>query len=244
MDLFHGLYCLPEGKFQVDPVGKAKAHDVGIVFLVFEGGSPRGELFQVHIKEVDGELTVKVTELVLPVFRLRKVFGKLFKIPFIVGTVIVDAFMDTKMFPVFDRLEGMAAVRALKFKRGSHLFAIDKGLAADLALKLATAASIIVDVLMWCTTERAYGIHRNITVFPFLRLNWFYSLAIAEPVVFIPELPVLFDEWLDNRQFIGKEFLVPGAVEFVMSPLLERNVSADKENKPANLFVLFLNDSK
>ncbi len=74
--------------------------------------------------------------------------------------------------------------------------------------------------------------------------DWFYSLAIAKTVVFIPELPVLFDEWFDNGQFISKEFLVPGAVEFVMSPLLERDVSADKENKPANLFVLFLNDSK
>ncbi len=54
-------------------------------------------------------------------------------------------------FPVFDRLEGMSAVRALEFKRGSYLFAIDKSLAADLTLKLAAAAGIIVDVLMWCT---------------------------------------------------------------------------------------------
>lgn len=244
MDLFHGLYGLPEGKLQVDPVGKAQPHDVGIVFLIFERGSPLWQLVQLHIKEVHRELTVKVTELILPVFRRRKVFGKLFKIAFVVGTVIVDAFMDTEMFPVFDRLEGMATVRALEFKRCSHLFTIDKGLAADLVFKLATAASIIVDVLMWCTTERTYGIRRDITGFAFLRLDWFYNLAIAETVVFIPELPVLFDERFDNGQFIGKEFLVFGAVEFVMSPLLERNVSADKENKPANLFVLFLNDSK
>lgn len=244
MDFFQSLNGLPERKFQIDPIGKAQPHDVCIVFLVFEGGCPLGELVQFHIKEVDGELTVKVTELILPVFRLWKVFGKLFKIPFVVRAVVIDTFMDTEMFPVFDRLKGMAAVRALKFKRSSHLFAIDKGLAADLALKLATAASIIVDVLMWCTTERAYGIHRNITGFAFLRLNWFYSLAIAEAVVFIPELPVLFDEWFDNGQLIGKEFLVLGAVEVIMSPLLERDVSADKENKPGNLFVLFLNDSK
>lgn len=244
MDLFHGLYCLSEGKLQVDPVSKAESHDVGIVFLIFERGGPSGELVQIHVKEVHRELTIKVTELIFPVLGLRKVFGKLFKIPFVVGTVIVDAFMDTEMFPFFDRLEGMAAVRALKFKRCSDLFTIDKGLAADLALKLATAASIIVDVFMWCTTERTYGIQGDITGFAFLRLDWFYSLAIAETVVFIPELPVLFDERFDNRQFIGKEFLVFGAVELVMSPLLERNVSADKEDKPTNLFVLFLNDSK
>ncbi len=62
-----------------------------------------------------------------------------------------------------------------------------------------------------------------------MRLNWFYSIAIAETVVFIPELPVLFDEWLDNGQLISKEFLILGAVELVMSSLLERNVSTDKE---------------
>lgn len=244
MDLFQSLNGLPEGKLQIDPIGKAQPHDVGIVFLVLEGGGPFGELVQVHIKEVDGELTVKVTELILPVFRLWKVFRKLFKIPFVVGTVVIDTFVDTEMCPVFDRLEGMAAVRALKFKRGSHPFAIDKGLAANFALKLATAARIIVDILMWCTTERTYGIHRDITGFAFLRPDWFYSLAIAEAVVFIPELPVLFDERFDNGQFIGKEFLVLWAVELIIGPLFERNVSADKENKPANLLILFLNDVK
>lgn len=107
MDLFQRLHSLPKEKPEVYPVGKAQSHDVGIVFLVFEGGSPLGELVQVHIKEVDGELAIKVTELILPVFRLWQVLGKLFKIPFVVGAVIVDAFMDTEMFPVFDRLEGI-----------------------------------------------------------------------------------------------------------------------------------------
>ena len=34
------------------------------------------------------------------------------------------------------------------------------------------------------------------------------------------------------------------AVEFIMSPLLKRNVSADKKNEPANLLILFLNNFK
>lgn len=29
-----------------------------------------------------------------------------------------------------------------------------------------------------------------------------------------------------------------------MSPLLERNISVDKENQPVDLAILFLNDSK
>lgn len=60
----------------------------------------------------------------------------------------------------------------------------------------------------------------------------------------VPEQPVLFDERLNDRQLIREEFLVFGAVDLIMSPLFERNVSADKENKPANSVVLFLNDSK
>ncbi len=43
MDLIHGLNGLTERKFQIDPIGKAQPHDVGIVFLVFEGGCPLGE---------------------------------------------------------------------------------------------------------------------------------------------------------------------------------------------------------
>ena len=56
--------------------------------------------------------------------------------------------------------------------------------------------------------------------------------------------PVLFDEGLDDRKLISEEFLVLRAVDFIMSPLFQRNISADKENKPADLLILFLNDVK
>ncbi len=148
------------------------------------------------------------------------------------------------MFPVFDRLEGMSAVRTLELQWSRYFFTIDKGLTADLALKLTAAASVIIDVLMWYTAERADGIRRDITDFTFLWLDGLYGFAMSEPVIFVPELPVLLDEWLDDGQFIGKELLVLGAVEFVMSPLLKRDVSADKKNKPADLLILFLNDSE
>ena len=58
------------------------------------------------------------------------------------------------------------------------------------------------------------------------------------------EYPVLFDEGLDDRKLISEEFLVLRAVDFIMSPLFQRNISADKENKPADLLILFLNDVK
>ena len=119
-----------------------------------------------------------------------------------------------------------------------------KGLSVDLALKLAMAAGVVVNILMGCTTKRAYGICWDRALLAFVRLDRFYGFTITETIVFIPELPVLFDERLDNGQFIRKEFLVFWAGEFIMGPLLERDISADKENKPADLAILFLNDIK
>ena len=123
----------------------------------------------------------------------------------------------------------MTTVRALKFERGHHFLPGNKGLPADLALELTAAARVVINILMGCAAKRAYGI------------CWF---AIAETIVFVLELPVLLDEGFDNGQLVGKKLLVFGAVEFIVSPLLERDVSADKENKPADLAILFLNDVK
>ncbi len=75
-------------------------------------------------------------------------------------------------------------------------------------------------------------------------LDWFYGFAVAEEVIFVPNLPVLFEEWFDDRELIREELLIFRAVEFIMSPLLKRNVSANKKNEPANLLILFMNDFK
>jgi len=61
-----------------------------------------------------------------------------------------------------------------------------------------------------------------------------YRLAIAETAVFVPELPVLLDGRFDDGQLVGEEFLIFGTVEFVVCPLLERDVSANEKNKPAD----------
>lgn len=244
MDFFQSLYSLAQGEFEVYPVRKAQPHDIGIVFPVFERGRPFWEMVYVHVKEVDGELPVKIAELVFPVLRRRKILGKFFPITLIVRAVVIDTFMDPEVLAVFDRLECMAAVRTLELQRGNHLLTVDKGLAADLALKLSAAAGIVVDVLVWRTAERAYGIRGNRTGLVFVRLDRFYGLAITETVILVPEKPVLFDKRFDNGKFIRKEFLVFWAVDLIVSPLFERDISADKKNKPANLVILFLNDVK
>ena len=76
------------------------------------------------------------------------------------------------------------------------------------------------------TTEGADGIFRNgFTIAP---LNRRHSFTIAPGVVLQKELPVLFDKRFDDRELIHFELLVFRRVRVIKSPLLERDVSADK----------------
>ena len=88
---------------------------------------------------------------------------------------------------------------------------------ADLALKLSAAARAVIDMVVRGAAERAGGICRNVTGFAFLGFDRFYGFAIAEEVVSVPELPVLFDEWFDDRKFIREGLLVFRAVEFIVN---------------------------
>ena len=109
---------------------------------------------------------------------------------------------------------------------------------------MTASTGIIVDVLMWSPAKRAHDIFRNGAGLTFVSFDWFHGFSVTESVVLVPEYPVLFDEGLDDRKLISEEFLVLRAVDFIMSPLFQRNISADKENKPADLLILFLNDVK
>ena len=116
------------------------------------------------------------------------------------------------MFTAFDWLQSMTAIGALELERSRYFFAIDKGLAADFAFELTTTTRIIVDILMRSSTKRANGIFRNRAGFTLLSFDRFDGFAITESVVFVPELPVLFDKGLNDRKLIGKELLVFGTV--------------------------------
>lgn len=148
------------------------------------------------------------------------------------------------MLTVFDWLQSMTAVRALELKGSSYFLSIDKGPATDFAFELSATTSIIVDVLMRGPAKRTYGVFRNGADLTLLGFDRFHSFAVTESVVFVPELPVLFEKRFDDRKLIGKELLVFWAVELIMSPLFQRNISANKENKPADLLILFLNNVK
>jgi len=60
-------------------------------------------------------------------------------------------------------------------------------------------------------------------------------------IVFKKELPVLSDKGFNDREFINCELLIFWRMGVIESPLLERNISADKIEKPADLFMLVLN---
>ena len=144
----------------------------------------------------------------------------------IVGAFGVDAFMEDEVFPFFLGGERVPAVRADKADRGRDLLAGNESLAADLALVLPVAAVIIVDVMVRSAAERTDGIFRDRPAIT--SLDGFHGSAILPEIVFEEELPVLFNEGFDNREFVDFEFLVLRGMGIVKSPLFERDISADE----------------
>jgi len=92
-----------------------------------------------------------------------------------------------------------------------------EGLTTDFALELTVTAVVVVNVVMRSATKRAYGVSGN--GFTIAALNWFNGFAILPLIVFEKELPVLFDKGFDDRKFINLEFLVPGGMGIIKSPL-------------------------
>ena len=149
-----------------------------------------------------------------------------FQVVKVVRAFGVDAFMEDEVPAFFLGGERVPAVRADKADRGRDLLAGNESLAADLALVLPVAAVIIVDVMVRSTTERTDGIFRNRPAIT--SLDGFHGSAILPEIVFEEELPVLFNEGFDNREFVDFEFLVLRGMGIVKSPLFERDVSAEE----------------
>ena len=62
-------------------------------------------------------------------------------------------------------------------------------------------------------------------------------LVIRDEILPVPFLLAGYD----FRKLVNLEFLILWRVGIIKSPLLERDVSTDKVNKPADLFMLVLN---
>ena len=120
----------------------------------------------------------------------------------------------------------MSAVRAQKAQGGSYRITRRKGLSTDFTLILSIAAIIVIDEIVWCTAQWAYGIFWDGFSVP--ALNWLQGLMIFPLIVFNKELPILFDECFDDRKFIDFEFLIFGRMGIIECSLFERDISADK----------------
>lgn len=208
--------------------GKAQGHDVCIMFGELQGRSVLWQGVQVHAEEIHGEFPIKVMELIFifAIIFVQMFFINLGEVVQIEGALWINAFVDAEELPVLFRDEGVSAVRAYEAERRGDNLPGDECLATDLALVLPVAAIVIIEIVVRGTAERADGIHRDgFSVTPLDRPGGF---AILPEIVLQEELPVLFDEWLDDGEAVSGKLLVFRGVGIIEGPLLERDMSADE----------------
>ena len=144
-------------------------------------------------------------------------FFNLFKVLEIEGTFEIRTAMDSEKLTVFNRRECMATVRTDKSDRSGCLFAGCECLTADLALILSIGTIVVIDVMMRSAAEWANSIFGNGS--PVSALNRFDRFLIFPKIVFQKELPILFNEGIDDRKLIRSKLLILWRMDFVMSPL-------------------------
>ena len=81
---------------------QTQRHDMSIMLSEFQGGSVLWEAVQVHTKEIYGEFTVDIVELIV-VFAVgfhEMLFLNLIQVAEIVGTIRIHTLVDNKVLPV------------------------------------------------------------------------------------------------------------------------------------------------
>ena len=113
------------------------------------------------------------------------------------GALRVDAFVDAEELPALFWDKGVPAIRTHEPNgRGNHL-SRDERLATDLALVLSVPDIVIVEIVVRSATEGTDNILRD--GFPVTPLDRSDVFGILPKRVLEKELPVLFDEWLNDR---------------------------------------------
>ena len=110
-------------------------------------------------------------------------------------------------------------------------------------MQLSSFSVIAVKIRLWGTAGRAGAVFRDVA---FLTSgDGFYLNTVAVIKVRNQETPVpLMLDDLDFWKFVHFELLIFWRMGIIESPLLKRDISTDKVNKPANLFMLVLNELK
>ena len=192
--------------------GKAEGHDVGVKFIEPEGGSIFREKF------IFTEILFEVLFIhFLEIVEIIRAFG-------------IDTFVNNKVFPVFLRDKGMAAVRAAQgILSGEAVVVRGEGGGADLAGELASPAVVAVEVRLGRIAGRAAAVFRDVTFRtagngPDLLMVFMFEVRDEELPV-----PIVLEE-LDPGEFIRCVLVVLRGMGIIKSPLFKRDKSADKVN--------------
>jgi hypothetical protein len=173
-------------------------------------------------------------------------FINLLEIMKIIRALWIYTFMDDEVFPVFLMNEVVTAMRALQNSRFGEtvIFGWRKMCLADFAQNLTFLFAIVPhQIIHGSITCRAGTVFRNIAFHTTKdRLDGFVVtlLVVGNKIFPIPILFIRDDFW----KLVYFEFMILWRMGIIKSPLPERNVSADKVNKPTNLFMLVLNELK
>ena len=162
----------------------------------------------------------------------------------IVRTFGVHAFMQDKVFPLFFCHQSIPAVWAVEGGLPGETVLIRREVGVtDFALHLPGFSVVAVEIGLRCAAAGTGAVLRDITGFtPGNRFN-FFAIAVLKVRDQETPVPVILVD-LDFGKFINFEFLVFWGVGIIISPLLERDVSADKADEPAVLLVKVLNNRK
>lgn len=148
--------------------------------------------------------------------------------------------MDDEELSVLDRDKSVAAERTAKDHVLFDRIGIGKeSVATDLAEELTFVAVVLVEEDHGSATARTADVLRNITSLTTLDRRKFFAVLPAVVLEEILPLPVLWsgtDVAKDGR-LIHSVLLVFGRMRIIESPLLERDISADKRDQPAVLLV-------
>jgi hypothetical protein len=164
----------------------------------------------------------------------------------IIRALRIYTFMYDEVLTVFLVTEVVIAMRALQ--NGSFgeavIFCWRKKSLADFAQNLAFLFAVVPrQIIHGSITCRAGTVFRDIAFYTAeYRLDGFVvTLFVVRNKIF--PIPILFIRD-DFGKLIYLEFLILWRMGIIKSPLPERNISANKVNKPANLFMLVLNELK
>ena len=124
----------------------------------------------------------------------------------IVRTLVVGAFMNDEELSIFLGFKSMTTVRTFKFNSFRYMFPRSEGDRTNFTFVLPIATIIVVNIMMRRTTLWARDIFSSGVAGSILYGSELFF--IFPLVVFYKKLPVLFDESLNNRKFVGFKFLI------------------------------------